>query len=228
MGGIFRGGHERGKRGDGDLTRSRILEAAGRLVAECGYASMTSKEVCARACVNMAAVNYHFGSREGLYAAVLSEAHDRLFTLERLQQLLAEGTAREKLSRTLDELLDHLHGPRSWHVRVLAREFFLPTGRLDTFLQEKVHPKARLLRGLLSEVTGIPQEAPQLDCCIASSIGTCMMFIMLDQAVADSLLPNMTKKSASLDRTIKDFLFAGLDDAAAQWREASGREVHKI
>ena len=105
MGSISHGGHERGKRGDGDLTRARILESAGQLAAECGYANMTSKQVCERAHVNMAAVNYHFGSREGLYAAVLAEAHDRLFTLERLRQILAEGTAREKLSRTLDELL---------------------------------------------------------------------------------------------------------------------------
>ena len=149
MGSISHGGHERGKRGDGDLTRARILESAGQLAAECGYANMTSKQVCERAHVNMAAVNYHFGSREGLYAAVLAEAHDRLFTLERLRQILAEGTAREKLSRTLDELLAHLHGPRSWHVRVLAREFFSPAGFVDPFLQEKVHPKARLLRGLL-------------------------------------------------------------------------------
>ena len=72
MGSISHGGHERGKRGDGDLTRARILESAGQLAAECGYANMTSKQVCERAHVNMAAVNYHFGSREGLYAAVLA------------------------------------------------------------------------------------------------------------------------------------------------------------
>ena len=141
MGSLSHGGHERGKRGDGDLTRSRILEAAGQLAAECGYANMTSKQVCERAHVNMAAVNYHFGSREGLYAAVLAEAHDRLFTLEHLRQMLAEGTVREKLSRTLDELLAHLHGPRSWHVRVLAREFFSPAGFLDPFLQERSIPR---------------------------------------------------------------------------------------
>ena len=179
---------------------------------------MTSKQVCERAHVNMAAVNYHFGSREGLYAAVLAEAHDRLFTLEHLRQMLAEGTAREKLSRTLDELLAHLHGPRSWHVRVLAREFFSPAGFLDPFLQEKVHPKARLLRGLLSEITGIPQEASQLDCCIASTMGTCMMLIMLDPGFANSLFPNLAERNAALDQMIKDFIFAGLDDAAAKWR----------
>ena len=133
MGSISHGGHERGKRGDGDLTRARILESAGQLAAECGYANMTSKQVCERAHVNMAAVNYHFGSREGLYAAVLAEAHDRLFTLERLRQILAEGTAREKLSRTLDELLaqarpprDYLPGSPVYRVLQHAAEHILP------------------------------------------------------------------------------------------------------
>ena len=92
---------------------------------------------------------------------------------------------------------------------------------MDPFLQEKVHPKARLLRGLLSEITGIPQDASQLDCCIASSMGTCMMLIMLDPAFADNLFPNLTEKSASLDQMVKDFIFAGLDDAAAKWRARS-------
>lgn len=106
-------------------------------------------------------------------------------------------------------------------MRVLAREFFSPAGFVDPFLQEKVHPKARLLRGLLSEITGIPQEASQLDCCIASSMGTCMMLIMLDPAFANSLFPNLAEKSASLDQMVKDFIFAGLDDAAAKWRARS-------
>ncbi|WP_303927256.1 CerR family C-terminal domain-containing protein, partial [Desulfovibrio piger] len=93
-----------------------------------------------------------------------------------------------------------------------------PAGFLDPFLQEKVHPKARLLRGLLSEITGIPQGASPLDCCIASTMGTCMMLIMLDPGFANSLFPNLAERNAALDQMIKDFIFAGLDDAAAKWR----------
>ncbi len=56
-------------RGDGEQTRARIIETAGHLMAENGFAQTTSKSICEAAQVNMAAINYYFGSREGLYIA---------------------------------------------------------------------------------------------------------------------------------------------------------------
>ena len=53
---------------------------------------------------------------------------------------------------------------------------------------------------------------------IASTMGTCMMLIMLDPGFANSLFPNLAERNAALDQMIKDFIFAGLDDAAAKWR----------
>ena len=45
-----------------------------------------------------------------------------------------------------------------------------------------------------------------------------MMLIMLDPGFANSLFPNLAERNAALDQMIKDFIFAGLDDAAAKWR----------
>ena len=53
-------------RPDGDATRALLLETAGQVFAERGFADGTSKEICERAGTPMASVNYHFGSREGL------------------------------------------------------------------------------------------------------------------------------------------------------------------
>jgi AcrR family transcriptional regulator len=77
----------RATRSDGNETRSLILQTAGRLFAERGYERTTSKEICAAAGTNIAAVNYHFGNKEGLYAAVLVEAHAQLIQLGDLQHL---------------------------------------------------------------------------------------------------------------------------------------------
>ena len=62
-------------REDGEVTRRHILETAVRLFAEHGYADTTSKMICKEAGVNIAAVNYHFGSRDDLYRAVLEDVH---------------------------------------------------------------------------------------------------------------------------------------------------------
>lgn len=48
-------------------TRSRLLSAASRLFAEKGYDHATVRDICAAAGVNIALVNYHFKSKEGLY-----------------------------------------------------------------------------------------------------------------------------------------------------------------
>ena len=72
------GSSARRPREDGNATRQKIIEVAGTLFAEKGYAETSSKEITERAGTNIAAVNYHFGSREKLYIAVLDEASGNL------------------------------------------------------------------------------------------------------------------------------------------------------
>src|SRR5207302_4476694 len=51
-----------------DLTRDAILAAAERLYADRGFADVTLRDIVAAAGVNLAAVNYHFGSKDELIA----------------------------------------------------------------------------------------------------------------------------------------------------------------
>ena len=67
-------------------TKSRILDAAETLFIECGYEAMSLRQITSRAEVNLAAVNYHFGSKEALIHAMLSRRLDRL-NQERLKLL---------------------------------------------------------------------------------------------------------------------------------------------
>src|SRR5579864_6583558 len=52
-------------------TRERLLEAGGLVFSESGFRAATVRGIVTRAGANLAAVNYHFGDKEGLYAAVL-------------------------------------------------------------------------------------------------------------------------------------------------------------
>src|ERR1700710_1865556 len=51
-----------------DHTRSAILSAAERLYADRGFADVTLRDIVAAADVNLAAVNYHFGSKDEVIA----------------------------------------------------------------------------------------------------------------------------------------------------------------
>lgn len=69
-------------------TRKRLLEATEWLFIEKGYEAMSLRHITTRAGANLAAVNYHFGSKEALMHEVLSQRLDRL-NRERLQLLSA-------------------------------------------------------------------------------------------------------------------------------------------
>ena len=55
-----------------DRTRALILDAAERLYAERGFGDVTLRDIVAVAGVNLAAVNYHFGSKDELIAELFA------------------------------------------------------------------------------------------------------------------------------------------------------------
>lgn len=59
-------------------TKSRILDAAESLFVSGGFESMSMRQITTAAGVNLAAVNYHFGSKDALIHAVLARQLDQL------------------------------------------------------------------------------------------------------------------------------------------------------
>src|SRR3954465_5345491 len=57
-----------------ETTREKIIKAAARAFAQYGYEGASVRRIVGTAAVNQAAINYHFGSKEGLYRAVLQMA----------------------------------------------------------------------------------------------------------------------------------------------------------
>ncbi len=55
----------------GEDTTNRIVSAATRLFAERGYEGTSTKEICDAAGVNIAAIHYHFDSKENLYRHII-------------------------------------------------------------------------------------------------------------------------------------------------------------
>lgn len=77
------------KKAPSDSTRERILKAAERIYAASGFHGMSLREVTLLAGVNLAAVNYHFGSKDKLIHAMADRRLTPINTerLERLQKL---------------------------------------------------------------------------------------------------------------------------------------------
>jgi AcrR family transcriptional regulator len=75
-----------------DHTRAAILNAAERLYADRGFGDVTLRDIVAAADVNLAAVNYHFGSKDELIAE-LYVSRSLATNRERLNELKAAEAA---------------------------------------------------------------------------------------------------------------------------------------
>ena len=92
-----------------DQTRAAILNAAERLYAERGFGDVTLRDIVAAADVNLAAVNYHFGSKDELIAE-LFVSRSLATNRERLTQLkMAEEAGDGRAS--IESILRALVGP---------------------------------------------------------------------------------------------------------------------
>src|SRR5438034_11072610 len=92
-----------------DHTRSAILNAAERLYADRGFGDVTLRDIVAAADVNLAAVNYHFGSKDELIAE-LYVTRSLATNRERLNELKAAEAAGGGRAG-IDDVLRALVGP---------------------------------------------------------------------------------------------------------------------
>ncbi len=123
-------------------TRERILGVAETLFARHGFAGASLRQVTAAAKVNLAAVNYHFGSKESLIEEVFRRRLDEL-NRHRLAALAAVAT---NPGRQLEDVLDAFIRPAleqsmdsaggAAFVRVLARAYAEHDERLRRFLSD--------------------------------------------------------------------------------------------
>src|SRR3954451_18193650 len=106
-------------------TRARLLNAAARLFADRGFARVTVRDICRKARANVAAVNYHFGGKDGLYRAVIDTA---IATMqETTDAAKAAGKGRPAEARLREFIRVFLHrvvglGGDSWIHHLMMRE----------------------------------------------------------------------------------------------------------
>lgn len=213
-------------RQDGLETRRQLLEAAGEIFAEHGYAKATSKEICERAQANIAAVNYHFGGKDGLYAAVLEEAHSRIVSIEAVA-----ATARSRidparklrmfLSRIVAEVCKSESG--GWELRVLSREVLSRSPMMAGLVQNQIAPKAKFVHAILAELMQLPADDPAVSRVLVNVIGPILMLLITDRNLQKRVVPKLEMDAEALTQHMVTYALAGIEAVAKQRRlERSG------
>ncbi|UFS70835.1 CerR family C-terminal domain-containing protein [Geomonas sp. RF6] len=166
-------------------TRTRILDAAAVVFAESGFAAATIRTICSRAKVNVAAINYHFGSKEELYREVLRYARRRVHEKYPVRYGLApDASPRDRLyayvrSFLLRTCTDEMS--LCWGT-LLMREMVEPTSALDMIVEEGI----RSLFGELVEIVGLllgGDADPELVVSSARSVMSQCLFYLFSRSV---------------------------------------------
>ncbi len=202
-------------RKDGDITRKTLIECAGHLIAKQGYTKTTSKSICSLAKANVAAINYHFGSRDNLYKAVLEEVHRYLLNIKDLEEIAKDNiSAKEKLSLFFDTVAQNMWQDKGWQVKVWAREVIDPSPFIYQILNKNAIPKFLIITKIFSEYTGLSPKNPELYSCMLSTLAPfAIIFLTKHKSNLDykKIFPINYYTLEKLLVDFKRFAFAGLD-----------------
>jgi len=158
-------------RRDGKETQEQVLEAALEVFARKGYRETTVAEICRAAGANVAAVNYHFGGKEQLYA----EVWQRAFAPARARAMLDEGLGAEasaegRLRALLGVMFSRIQreGGQSLSGRLLLNEMAQPSAALHEVKMKATEPIRSRVRQIVEELLGDGARKEQVNLCALS------------------------------------------------------------
>jgi TetR/AcrR family transcriptional regulator, regulator of cefoperazone and chloramphenicol sensitivity len=160
-------------------TRLAVMETAGKIFAQEGYTKATIRDICREAGANVAAINYHFGDKKGLYLAVLKHYQEMVFqtypadlgiTEKQKPEEKLQAYIRSFLSRIMDE------GRPAWFGRLLAREFTQPSWAFDILVKETIRPSFQILSEIVAEILGKNVRERIVRLSSMSIVGQCLYF----------------------------------------------------
>ena len=145
-------------------TKDRILGAAEELFAQFGFSGTSLRQVTSRADVNIAAVNYHFGSKENLVNEVFRRRMDEMSEnrLSALKVAVDAGSGLESILAAFVEpalaMAQDRHGGASF-MRVIARAYAEKNDALRKFLSDHYgHVLREFARAIAGVMPGLTKE----------------------------------------------------------------------
>ena len=200
-----------------DITRERILKAAQRLFADHGYKDTSVRAVVARARVNQAAINYHFGGKDGLYREVLRATiraltEHQLAHAEEMKGMSREDALAEFIKYQLRPLAarDEL----SRHFRIFDWEAVRPTAVYRKLMSEEATPFLSFAVDLMRRFMPTADQRT-LTMAAIWLVGQCTVFVRNREQLANPPV-SLDLDDAAVERLttlVSAWALAGLADA---------------
>lgn len=197
-----------------DDTRSKLLDAAGEVFAQSGFQGATVREICAKAGVNVALVNYHFGDKLELYTEVLRHSVGASGNGIIRQAIESTAPPKEAFRELIHAMLQRVcRGDRpGWQFRLMVHEFAQPTPAMATVIDETMKPVYDRFRELIGTMLNLPIEDDQVRLATHSVIAQVVHYVHAKHVVSRvwPVLELTPERIAQIAQHIADFSLAGL------------------
>jgi len=209
-------------REDTARTCGRLLAAAGELFARKGYRNAKIAEICEKAGVNVAAVNYHFGSKQVLYREAWLSAFKESLRKHPPDGGVPPGASpEERLHGQIQALLHRIADENNWEFWIMQRELTNPTGLLEEVMSEEVRPLQKRKEALVRELLGGDVAERDVHFCEVSIISQCINPLVFHQGYPEEKegFPPKIEDMDAFARHVLTFSLAGIRAI----REAGGK-----
>jgi len=197
------------KRGEG--TRYSLIMAGLELFGEYGLIGTSTRMLSKLSGANISAIPYHFGSKEGLYKAVVVYIGERVNihmqnTKNEIQGILEKDIlTREEASAALLKLLEGIaklfiesSEPKSW-AKIIIREQFNPTDAFNLLYDAYMKPIQHMLSQLIATCTGLDSHSDEVKIRGHAFIGQILGFLVSHESILRHLgVKELEKKHIDL------------------------------
>src|SRR5580692_5146382 len=139
-----------------------LLDAAGEIFAEKGLEGATVREICGKAGLNVAAVNYYFRDKKALYIEAVKLAHCTGGQTPQFEapagtppEQVLEAFIRQMMGMMLDDVRP------TWHLELMMREMARPTEACVELVRSFIGPMFETLKQIIRPL--LPSEISPLD-----------------------------------------------------------------
>ncbi len=173
-------------------TRRRLLEAAAHVFSDQGFRGATIQAICRRAGANIAAVHYHFGDKQELYAAVFEWANAQVDPAPEPDD--TDGAPEERLRAHVRWFVRRLldRNRPAWMARLMAREMMEPTPMLDRLVRQRMQATHARLGAVVRALLGRDADDDTVRLCTLSVVAQCV-FWRNSAAVVSRLYPDLAR-----------------------------------
>lgn len=194
-------------------TRAALIEAAAPMFAAVGFEATRTRDIADKAKANVSAINYHFGSKMGLYQAVIksqAEQTNASFPLE-TETVRREDPA-TRLHWLVHNLLQRVLTGGDDKIKVCVREFVQPTEALDFLVKEIVAHQFAIMKSVIGAVLGRDAGEEEINHFTVSVVSQCFHYGMAEPMLTrlGIKIPETSEEISVLADHITRFSLAGL------------------